>query len=174
MLKCITLVFLLLGGQIRLLLLSKLQNLCPGISQQLNFNLFIFLMIITSFTICCCSVIHFFCATITSSQHHFSPNHTLLPHPNLAFKLTTPTHYITTITTISTCAISPPSCLHITALPLLLQSKFYFSLLDFIFYIYILHTFVLFCLTTRNNNVKSSPTIVYFSQIMHIIFQGLI
>jgi len=132
MLKCITLAFLLLRGQL------QLQNLCPGISQQQNFSFFIFLMIITRFTICFCSVIHFFCATITSSQHHFSPNHTLLPHPNLAFTLTTPTHYITTI---RTCAISPPSCLHITALPLLLQSKFYSSLLDFTFCIYILHMF---------------------------------
>ena len=104
-LKCITLAFLLLSGQHQLL-----QNLWTGISQQLNFSLFLLLMIITSvrFTICRRSVIHFFALP---SLHHPSPNHTLLPHPNLAFKLTTPTNYITTsttTTTISTCAIPPP------------------------------------------------------------------
>ena len=141
MLKCITLSFLLLGGQLLLLLLSKLQNLCTGIAQQLKFSLFLFLMIITSigFTICCCSVIHFFCTTITSSQHHFSPSHTLLSHPNLAFTLTTPTHYFTTSTT-STCAIPPSSYLHITAL----HCHCYYSL-NFTLHFWILHfTFTLY------------------------------
>ena len=92
MLKYITLTFLLLSGQHQLLLLFKLQDLCTGISQQLNFSVFLLLMIITSvgFTICYCSVIHFFCTAITSPQHHPSPNHTLLPHPNLAFKTNHP------------------------------------------------------------------------------------
>jgi hypothetical protein len=68
-LKHITLAFLLLSGQHWLLLLSKLQNLCTDISQQFNFSLFLILIIITiiGFTICCCSVIQFFCTTITAS-----------------------------------------------------------------------------------------------------------
>jgi hypothetical protein len=105
MLKSITLDFLPVSHQIQLLLLSKLHWYFTAAESQF----FLFLMIITSvyFTICCCSVNHFFCTTITSSQHHFSPSHTLLPHPDLAFTLTTPTHYITT-TIISICAISPP------------------------------------------------------------------
>ena len=127
MLKFITLAFLLVGGQHQLLLLSKLQNLCTGIAKQLNVSLFLLLMIITSvgFTICCCSVMHFFYITITSSQHHFSCNHTLLPHPNLAFTLNHPNplyhhhhhHYLCiTTTTMFTH--------HHIALPLLLQSNF--------------------------------------------------
>jgi len=137
MLKFITLSFLLLGGQHQLLLLSKLQILCTGISKQLNVSLFLLLMIITSvgFTICCCSVIHFFYIAITSSQDHFSSNHNLLPHPNLAFTLTTPTHYITT-TIIITCALPPPPCLHIT---LLHCYCFYNVNLIFTFRFYILH-----------------------------------
>jgi hypothetical protein len=72
---------------------------------------------------------HFITASLLSQPHLIAPS-----QPSL----TTPTLYITT--TVSTCAMPPPSCLHITslhctALPLLLQSNFYFSLLDFTLHI---------------------------------------
>jgi hypothetical protein len=86
-----------------------------------------------------------------------------LPNATLYFTLTTPTHYITTTTT--TIMFTH----HRTALPLLVQSSFYFSFLDFTFYT----RFVLSCLKTHNNNAKSSPTISPPPQIKHIIFQGL-
>ena len=120
------------------------------------------------------------CHPLLLHHHHFSPNHTLLPHSNLAFTLTTPTHYITTI---STCEISLPSVpvqYHHHHVYTSLHCHCYYSL-NFIFHFWILHftftfytRFVLSCLKTHNNNVKSSSTFIYFSQIMHIIFQVLV
>ena len=128
MLKCITLAFLLVGGQHRLLLLSKLQNLCTGISQQLNVSLFLLLMIITTigFTFCCCSVIHFFSITITSV-----PTTTYCLIPTLPLLLPP-------LPTIS--LPPPPSCLHITALYCHcfynLAFNFHFLILHFTFTFY--------------------------------------
>ena len=83
------------------------------------------------------------CHPLLLHHYHFIttslPSHTLLSHPNLAFTLTTPTHYFTTSTT-STCAIPPSSYLHITAL----HCHCYYSL-NFTLHFWILHfTFTLY------------------------------
>jgi len=129
MLQSITLAFLLLSVQHWLLLLSKLQNLCTGISQQLNFTLFLLPMIITSvgFTICCCSVIRFFSITITSL-----PTTPYCPIPTLPLLLPP-------LPTISP-PPPPPSCLHFTALHCHcfynLTFNFHFLILHFTFTFY--------------------------------------
>lgn len=89
--KVISLVFLVLAGRHVLLLMRK--YLHTDILRQMNFIFFSLFLIITTLcvTVFCCFVIHFFCTTITSSQHHFCPNHYLLPHPNLALILTATT-----------------------------------------------------------------------------------
>ena len=126
---------------------------------------FLLRMIITTvgFTICCCSVIHFFSITITSSllsqPHLIAPSQPCLYtyHPNPLYHLHHHHHVYT----------SP----HCTAI------VFRIYLLIFTFWFYILHlhcTHILFYPDWRPVRTKLNLYHFLFFPDMHFIFQGLV